>query len=349
MTEVSVPLGAPGLTIGEAIGTPCSSCTTQGCCRFLPLHNFQVTNVMELDYVRYLLGFASIEVGLGQDGNWGAYYRQPCSHLDEKGQCDVHGTAAKPHICVQYNPYSCWYRKVLSVENHPEHIRMDIGRFEAITEHIVLDEARQIVNWPTWEQLLAIAESVPLDDTVVPAKTNGAFVRWRTAAERREPTAETPAATSHGFHDQAVQSPCTGCAAQCCTKLTVPLDHPSAMSNLDFIRFALGYPGTELTIMDGVWQLVVDTTCRHFEKGKCSLYGKPERPLRCQFYDEWSCTYKKVFVDPPPPTAVRVTYAEIEALTDCFRFDDRGVATQIPDAPTVRAAIEASWAANVSG
>ena len=115
----------------------------------------------------------------------------------------------------------------------------------------------------------------------------------------------TPPATDVRTWEQ-LQAPCAGCAAWCCIRLTFPHDTPVNASQLDHIRFCLGFPGVEATVdADGRWTIDVRTRCRHLvEDGagqrRCGVYGQPERPSQCVRFDALSCAYRGRYAGPRP-------------------------------------------------
>ena len=146
--------GGGHLTLGQALVSPCETCAEAPCCSYLPLHTFTVETLRDVDYVRYLLNFDAIELGINATGTWSAYYRAPCRHLGERGRCTLHGTPAKPHICVQYDPYSCWYRPALTGSGSDTYLRVDRARFEVIGELLRFDDDRRIADLPLWDDLV---------------------------------------------------------------------------------------------------------------------------------------------------------------------------------------------------
>jgi hypothetical protein len=115
---------------------------------------------------------------------------------------------------------------------------------------------------------------------------------------------------------------------------------------LDHIRFCLGFPGIEIGVDgDGEWTIAVQSTCRHLDDGRCSVYGTPERPLRCEYFDEHHCVYRRDLMPVRPANRVRIRYEEFDALAGLFSFDADGDALAVPAADEVRNAIESGWAA----
>ena len=339
------PAGEPRhLSYAEAIDNPCASCSTSPCCRYLPLGSFAVATLADFDHAGYLLNFENIELGISADGTWSAYYTQACRFLDDDSRCSLHGTPEKPHICVQYNPYSCWYRPALAGPGHPDYLRIDRARFDVLKTMVAFDELRALAGTPSWEELRAAFEGSTLRDLVDAPRGTGddaGFGEWQEIVLGTRPPRERTVVAADPKLTRT--DPCTGCGAYCCTSLLFTVASPTTASGLDYIRFALGFPGTELVVSGDVWSIAVRTTCRHLDGGRCSVYGSPDRPVRCQYLDAWACSFKAVFDSPRPEHALRVRHEEFDALASMFSFDEFGVATEIPPVDQLRAAIEGSW------
>jgi Fe-S-cluster containining protein len=142
-----------------------------------------------------------------------------------------------------------------------------------------------------------------------------------------------------------LQNPCTGCAAYCCTTLVFPQAVPAHISNLDYFRFCLGFPGVELGVGDGVWSIIIRTTCRHLKDNRCTVYGQPERPLICKYYDEWKCDYKRQFGEVRPADMLRLRLEQWEWLASSFLYDDNGAIVEMPPMEAIRQLVEAQWRA----
>lgn len=336
------------LTYAEAAASPCASCPTAPCCTHLPLHTFKITNMIELDHALYLLNFDRIELGLSASGEWSVYYTYPCRFLDRKKfTCTVHNTPEQPQICVHYNPYQCWYKRVFTKSASDDFLRVDRPRMEFILSQIVFDESRNIIEVPAWETLLeefaspslhlesAISEP-PIHDPVTEA--------WREMIVLQNGhNSKSPETYTY----DALQEPCAGCQAYCCQTLVFPQSTPAHMSGLDYYRFCLGFPGVELGLADDSWSIIVKTTCRHLQGQRCGLYGQPQRPLICKYYDAWKCTYKINFGLPRPAGFLRVKLEQFRWLTECFQFDQTGAIVQFPATDMIRDYIEEQWRAEL--
>lgn len=346
---IEVPVAPPRrFRWREALANPCEGCEAP-CCRYLPLGTIGSATLIELDFARHLLDFDRIELGIGADGTWSAYYVAPCRHL-VGNRCSLHGTPDKPHICVQYDAHRCWYRSALSGPGHPDHLRIDRRRMERLLEGVELDEDRKVVSTSSWEELQAAFADLPID-AVASATSPGlapdpSFTEWQDAALGRKLIPVRAFTPAHPVRIR--EDPCSSCAAHCCTSLMFPLSPPVTASTLDHLRFALGFEGTEAVITDEGWHLAVRTTCRHLEGTRCGVYGQPERPLACDQLDAWACSYRAIFEPVRPEHAVRVRLEELPSLVATFSYDANGVAETLPTVEQIRGSIERAWAAEDS-
>lgn len=341
----SVPTGPrrTELTMAEAKSSPCATCSTSPCCTHLPLTTFKVTNLVELDHAAYLLNFDHIELGVSTSGEWGAYYALPCRFLDrETFDCTVHATPQQPQICVHYNPYSCWYKRALTARDSDEFVRIDRHRLALLTEHIAFDEDRRIVAVPQWDDLVAMMgafDDQPAPQQPEPSLSDPMIDAWQASVE--DPTAVDDPTLALGVDDFA--DPCTGCDAYCCTTLVFPHNVPTHVSNFDYYRFALGFPGVEVVIGEGNWSIALKTTCRHLQDGRCGVYGQPERPLICTYYDAARCEYKPNFGVARPGNVMRLRLEQYGALVEGMSFSPEGALLEMPSLEQMRATVEASW------
>ena len=330
------------LSYKEARVSPCTSCGTAPCCTYLPLHTFKVASVRDVDYAGYLLNFDRIELGLSAEGDWSVYYRYPCRFLSRDDfRCTVHGTPDQPNICVNYNPYNCWYKRALH-RGADDFVRVDLARLEHVADRLVFDGDGAVVGGPSWAEIQAGFVDLPIsplhqfpegpeDDPVA--------AEWARLVERGEAGDAEPA--TYGHDAPTLIDPCLGCAAHCCRVLLFPQEAPATRSALDFMRFSLGFPGVEIGVSDEGWALVVRTTCRHLRDNRCSVFGQPERPLLCRYYDAWKCQYKPQFGQPRPAGFLRLRLEHLDYLGECMAFDEQGRTVQLPPMAEIRQHVEA--------
>lgn len=332
--------GSSGLAFGEALESPCATCATSPCCRNVPLHTFEVGDLMALDHARYLLNFDRIELGIAADGTWNVLYQVPCRHLDlESFGCTVHDTDEQPSICVHYNPYSCWYKGALGSMTDENHLRVDRARLDAVTELLEFGDDRRIVNGPEWHEIEALFADLPITEPAITPVSDREPVldRWIDVVLGRAEVEATPAANAM----VDLTSPCTGCDAPCCSTLIFPMAVPSSAAAVDYLRFLTGFPGVEIGVADGGWAIIVRSRCRHLTAdNRCGVYGQPERPLLCKYYDEHSCSYRPQFSEPRPEHYLRVRYEHFAPFSECFAFDDDGTVVAMADTATMRDHLE---------
>jgi Fe-S-cluster containining protein len=336
---------AEALSWDQAVASPCASCEVIACCTHVKLHDFDVSSLLHLDYARYLLNFERIVLGITPDGQWHAYYRYPCRHLDRAAsKCTVHDTPTQPNICQNFSPYGCWYRTAFAEAAGPALIQIDRPRLDWIVAHAQFADDRTLTAMPAIDDVRAAFVAMPVIEDPDPGpaaiEADPVYASWKQSAV----TGVAPPAPPPRTFLQLAE-PCTGCAAHCCTALIFPQGAPAAHSQLDFYRYALGFPGIELGYGETGWTFIVRTQCRHLTGGRCGVYGTDARPLQCRYYDAHKCGYKSQFGAARPEAFVRIRYAEFDAFAAGFTFDDNGMTTATPTVEDVRAAVEAGWRA----
>ena len=315
---------------------PCDSCNAP-CCTYLPLHTFNVTHMREVDHALYLLNFPRIEIGINATGSWGVYYRYPCRFLDRAtAHCTIYDSPQRPSICAHYNPYSCWYKQVLGASADESFLRLDRRRLLALVERYTFDENLNIVDYPEWSAALTMLAELPLStDYQDDLEEDPVFDRWlREAANGPESRPEMR------FSYTALNNPCDGCAAFCCKYLVFPQPVPTTRVGLDYLHFALGFPGLEIGVTDEAWYVIVKTTCRHLADESCAIFGTPERPQICRFYDAHACSYVAQFGTTRPHDFMRVRLEQFYSLVEPFGFDENGNITWLPPIGELRQHVE---------
>jgi hypothetical protein len=131
---------------------PCIGCSAP-CCRILLIPHPTPATLMDLDYIRYMLGFQGVQMILTREGQWRILVEQQCGLLDSAScRCTVHGTARKPKTCVYFNPYHCWYKRNFhNTKEAPDLIRINTQSLELLLQHVRFDEDCKITDTPPWE------------------------------------------------------------------------------------------------------------------------------------------------------------------------------------------------------
>lgn len=324
IAESLVPSPGSCLDYSSALQSPCESCATSPCCSYLPLGGFRAATLSELDYAKYLLNFQRIELGLSSSGDWSIFYRHPCRYLDRSTfACTVHEKPEQPHICRRYNPYRCWYKVALTSSSTADYLRVDRTRFEFLLTGIGFDAQGNIVESPDWPGLVRALEEIhdsPVGETCEPP-----------------PGADGSTEELSAVYDfDRLQQPCSGCSAYCCKVLIFPIERPADISGLDYVQFCLGFPGIRVSISDAQWAILVDTECRHLKQNRCAVFGLPERPLSCRYYDEWRCSYKFQFEHPESAGVLRVGLEQYRRLLGSLEFDGHGAVQRMPSVGDLR-------------
>lgn len=351
--------------------SPCDSCTTATCCTYLPLHTFEVSTLMDVSYLGYLLNFDRIRLGLSSAGLWSVYYVEPCGFLDRTTlRCTVHGTSRQPRICSHYNPYGCWYRPTLGAMVTSDFVLVDRTRFAWLRDRFEFDDDRRLSAVPSWSDTLGAFAELSDDDPAPPRDPRDPVRdEWVHIAITGRGNPLRPVDPTSGLDDAAQAEPpgesrvarpvtgpsvrpyagyetvnrCDGCSAPCCDTITFGQAPPSTVSTLDHLRFSLGFPGIELLIDDTHWWVVVKTRCQHLDGGRCAVFGEPERPLQCTYYDAAKCTYVGEFATPRPAHALRVIYDDFERVAEGIAVDDDGRVVSIEPVVWLRERVESRW------
>jgi len=312
------------LRYDEALASPCQECNAV-CCYYLPLQVLPARTLMEIDYIRYLLHFPRVVAGYSVGGQWSMYWAVPCRHLDlEARLCKVHATAEQPRTCTAYNEHDCWYRRALNGESKG-FLRFDRHLMEQLLPMIAFDGDRNVTTVPTWDQMTDLCAGYPLGSELDRlAKGNGlGHPPSDVPGNGHNPSAKTMS--------ELMQDPCMGCEAPCCRYLYFPLPVPTTFMQVDYIKFSLNFPGTECVVSPLSWWLVLRADCESFglETKQCTLYGKPERPLRCAHLNQWDCgQYKRLLH--ADSGLHRMDWQGFAELVEQIRFDDSGQIVQLP-------------------
>jgi hypothetical protein len=150
---------------------PCIGCSAP-CCRILLVPHPTPATLMDLDYIRYMLGFQGVQMILTREGQWRILVEQQCSLLDGATcRCTAHGTSRKPKTCVYFNPYHCWYKRNFHGTNEPpDLIRINAQSLEVLLQHVRFDEDCKISDTPPWEFVRELVRSEAAAAGAVPVR-----------------------------------------------------------------------------------------------------------------------------------------------------------------------------------
>ena len=262
----------------EAKSNPCHKCLA-GCCTYLPLKDVQVTNLMELDHLYYLLHFEGIDILLVDGQTWRVHYSARCDFLTEENLCTLHNTTQKPNICTTYNPYHCFYKPAFLGTETIKFIRINLERLAFFSDYIRFDADRNITHLPNLTEIFPILPPFEKSEPV-----------QKTSLPLQEPIQQN-------LSVEQIRQPCSNCQSYCCNTLHFPMQSPTHISNFDYFRFCTGYPNVFVVFHDNQWSVNVKTSCKNYDASTspfhCSVFGKEERPLQCSVYNELKCEFKK--------------------------------------------------------
>jgi hypothetical protein len=332
------------LSYYEAVKSPCEACSSSPCCYLFQLDLVTVNNLMDLDTINYYLNFDNIDICLSPGGEWTVYYNYPCRfYVKEKSICTLHATPQKPGICVHYNPYYCFYKKSKSTgpDRQQGVIWINRERMDAVMARVSFDEDRYLIDLPEKEHLYRELSGIPYsgpNPAAAPTEDKAA-AEWKHSVISGTGLPEETVVKSH----LDFRSPCGDCDSYCCKNLMFPTQIPATYSSLDYIIYALGFPGIELGISNDQWYINVKTTCAYLDGAQCSLYGKRERPLVCKFANPNHCFHRACFSLPKPNGFMRIGFEEFNWLLENFKFDNFGNILEYPEVGLLRSHIESKW------
>jgi hypothetical protein len=127
------------------------------CCKMLLIPYQTPQTFMDLDYIRYMLGFPGIAMILSPNGTWQVQVEQTCRHLVAKDNtCKLHHTPNKPKTCAFFNPYNCFYKRNFSEKHPPKITRINAVSFEILINQIEFDDLGNITSVPQFEAIAQI-------------------------------------------------------------------------------------------------------------------------------------------------------------------------------------------------
>jgi Fe-S-cluster containining protein len=133
--------------------SPCTNCAAH-CCKMLLIPYDAPKTFMQMDYVKFTLGFPSTKILLNRNGGWQVKIEQNCRFFDEeRNKCKVYGDQSQPKTCTFYNPYNCWYKKNFSTEEKTDFIEFDLQMFQKLFNILEFSDDGTITSIPNFEEI----------------------------------------------------------------------------------------------------------------------------------------------------------------------------------------------------
>lgn len=136
------------------------------------------------------------------------------------------------------------------------------------------------------------------------------------------------------FAEFRQSNPCFGCPAPCCRMQLIPCQIPSNFMDLDYVRYVLLFPDTEVVVMqNGTWSLIKWVKCSAFDDTKCicKIHNTPEKPHICETYNAHNCWYKKNFVLTDSQELYRLNLERFDVWIKEIQFAENGNIISAPD------------------
>lgn len=295
----------------------CASCTAL-CCKILHLETFTLRHYLDLDRVKFYLNFPNLEVMLSVNNEIKVYFSGFCGFFErETVKCKIHNQPEQPNLCVHYSPYKCFYKKADEDKQQIVYGKLWLNeeRLESLEQELQFNSQREIIGIPSTNELIQLFNLIPYTECheSVVIKGEGDAV--------------------------PLQPPCIDCGGLCCSSLLFPGKRPNTIQELDFIRYALGYPEVEYLINRNDWVMKVNVRCKYLDtNNRCSVYEKPERPLYCRYFNPHKCTIK--------PTIrqfhLNVKLEQFNQISKHIIIDNNGRIRGIPSLASLKNVLETS-------
>jgi hypothetical protein len=297
---------------------PCAHCRASYCCWYLGLDKLRPNQFSHFDTLHFYLNYPNMEILVEPNGQWGIYLRQACRHLSETDhRCTIRGTPKHPRVCSMFNPYSCFYKTAISGQDPASRfVRLDRSRFLRVVEHIKFTTFGTAVYVPNVEEVRTLADP---DEELEPPSGG---------AERGGSGAGFGAVSAR----PTLSGPCSDCTGICCRYVFFWRKPIATASDMDFIRYAMGFPGVAYVISADRCAIVVQGTCRHWMPltRTCGVVGSPLRPKRCEFLNEWRCSLREQFYTHPERLVHVRTLEDVARLEDLLGFDGKDEPKKLP-------------------
>lgn len=167
MTAQTAPAAVPeAYSFVELLSrNPCNGCPAP-CCRMTTTPYSTPTTYRDIDHLLYLLRFDRCETVWASEGAWSLVHWSVCAELDTGScRCKLHGSLAKPLVCREYDPISCWYKRVFIGRGDPEILRINLARMEILVDTIAFDDRGLIVRMPDFKEACALVHEIDLYHT----------------------------------------------------------------------------------------------------------------------------------------------------------------------------------------
>ncbi|MCC6620360.1 MAG: YkgJ family cysteine cluster protein [Deltaproteobacteria bacterium] len=157
------PAPARGAGLG-AWDSPCQGCRAP-CCEKVLVPMAAPSSAAAVDYLRYLLNFEGLEIGVADTDTWLIVVHTRCRHFDaDTRRCTVFGQPERPLVCAAYDPWSCDYPERFGPWQGSDILRLDRGDWPTLEALLATDEDGRVLARPDRQAVLdAMARSAEED------------------------------------------------------------------------------------------------------------------------------------------------------------------------------------------
>jgi len=156
VVAASPPPATPRGYAFQELADPCTDCSAFCCTALSFPHRAPVTRA-SVDFLRFVLGFPGIEVGIGDTG-WTLIVRTRCRHL-AGNRCSIFATPERPLVCRFYDAHQCAYRLQFGESRAAGFVRMRFEEFPAVASTFSFDAHGRVLHAPTAEEIRTAIET----------------------------------------------------------------------------------------------------------------------------------------------------------------------------------------------
>lgn len=142
LIQIRLPqTSAPHRFADPGVGQPCESCPGW-CCRSLVFPRRPPWSARDLEFLRYCLGFPSVELKMSDEG-WAVVVNTSCRHHVDS-RCAVYGTDERPIRCGDYDELKCEFKAHFGPATPSESIRIGPDEFPHVADLMVFDDMGRV-------------------------------------------------------------------------------------------------------------------------------------------------------------------------------------------------------------
>ncbi len=149
----------------QELAETCSGCGAW-CCRALMLSHATPASATSLDFLRFVLGFPGVTLGLSDDG-WQIVVRTECREFSG-GLCRLYGSPHRPLECKYLDAWGCRPRLKLGHPLSPGFLEVALDQFPRMVEPFRFDATGRVIHFPSLQELKTHLETLSRRSATIP-------------------------------------------------------------------------------------------------------------------------------------------------------------------------------------